>query len=65
MADDQQERQEKLREQEAERRRRKVTADLRLKRQERQAQDEALRPVERPAEEYHTQLPNPSHTGIR
>ncbi|MET8816495.1 hypothetical protein ABZW47_31405 [Streptomyces sp. NPDC004549] len=56
----------RLREQEDERRARKVAADLRLEAQERQAQDEAHQ-AEVPAaqEQSYAQLPRTSYTGIR
>ncbi|MFB6985594.1 hypothetical protein [Streptomyces sp. NPDC056304] len=56
----------RLREQEEERRRRGMTAELRLERQERQAHDEARQAEARQAEEQqYAQLPRPSYTGIR
>lgn len=59
-------RQARLREQEEERRARKVAAGLRLQQQERQAQDEARLTEVPPAEEQHyAQLPRHFHTGIR
>ncbi|WP_440580996.1 hypothetical protein [Streptomyces sp. PT19] len=59
-------RQARLRDQEEERRARKVAADLRLKQQERQAQHEGRLTEVRPAAEQHyAQLPRPSYTGIR
>ncbi|MFD8897517.1 hypothetical protein [Streptomyces ardesiacus] len=45
---------------------RKVTADLRLQQQERQAQDEArMTEVPPAAEQHYAQLPRQSYTGIR
>ncbi|MEU5193575.1 hypothetical protein AB0G86_05850 [Streptomyces scabiei] len=57
----------RLRKQEEERRRREeAAANLRLRQQEGQAQDEARALVEGPpAEEHYAQLPQHSHTGIR
>ncbi|MFE1782262.1 hypothetical protein ACFW9F_06630 [Streptomyces sp. NPDC059506] len=57
----------KLREQhDKERRLRKIEADLRLQKQERQAQDEARQAAVPPAEEQHyAHLPRPTYTGIR
>ncbi|MFE7777621.1 hypothetical protein ACFU5O_27725 [Streptomyces sp. NPDC057445] len=64
MADEQDEvRQEKL--QEEDRRRKRVTADIRMRQQERQAQDEARQVRELPAEQQYAQFPTHSHTGIR
>ena len=58
-------RQARLREQEEERRARKVASDLRLQK-ELQAQDEARQAETPPVEERHyAQLPRHSHTGIR
>ncbi|MCQ1577085.1 hypothetical protein [Streptomyces parvus] len=59
-------RQARLRDQEEERRARKVAADLRLQQQERQAQDEARLTEMPPAvEQHYAQLPRQSYTGIR
>lgn len=59
-------RQARLRDQEEERRARKVAADLRLQQQERQAQDEArMTEVPPAAEQHYAQLPRQSYTGIR
>ncbi|MFJ5952248.1 hypothetical protein [Streptomyces noursei] len=59
-------RQARLREQDEERRTRKVAGDLRLRQQERQAQEEARQTEVAPVEDQHyAQLPRHSYTGIR
>ncbi|MGZ2361519.1 hypothetical protein LRE75_33380 [Streptomyces sp. 372A] len=55
----------RLRERHDEDRLRKIGADLRLQRQERQAQDEARAAMPLAEEQHYAHLPRPSYAGVR